>query len=225
ETRQVVEALKSISPVPILHVWQPDEGFQLAKIRNRGIAAAHSDYIICVDGDLILGPHFVEDHIFYAESSCCVFGKRVKLKPKYSAWVQNNSEFSISWFWSPKIKLGYHFYSLRNRWLCNRTVVKISDFRFRPHILGCNMAFWKSDAIRVNGFDEEFTVWGLEDRDFSLRLRHAGVALKCIRFSANLYHLYHVPRSKDAPGNMRQFMKCAAEQRIWAEKGLDQYVN
>lgn len=223
ETRQMVESLKSVSPVPILRVWQPDEGFRAAQSRNRGIAVAHSDYIICVDGDQILEPHFVEDHVFYAESGCCVCGKRVKLTRKYSAMLQEDRGFSPPWFWSPKIRFGYNFYALRSRWLCNRTIIRISDFRLRPRIVSCNMAFWKSDAVRVNGFDEAFTTWGLEDRDFSLRLRHAGVTLKCIRFCANAFHLYHRTRSRDEPLNMRQFMECAAEQRIRAEKGLDQY--
>lgn len=223
ETRQVVEVLKSVSPVPILHVWQPDNGFQAAKNRNHGIAASHSDYIICVDGDQILDPHFVEDHIFYAEAGCCVCGKRIKLKQKYSAKVQNEQHFSPPWFLSPKIRFGYNFYALRSRWLCEQTIYKVSDFRPHVRIFSCNMAFWKLDAIRVNGFDEEYITWGLEDQDFTLRLRHAGIVLKCIRFAANLYHLYHRTRSKDAPVNISQFKECAAEKRIRAEKGLDQY--
>ena len=30
-------------------------------------------------------------------------------------------------------------------------------------VKGCNMAFWRSDLIRVNGYDEEFRGWGGED--------------------------------------------------------------
>ena len=40
ETARVVDARRAVSEVPLLHVWQPDEGFRLARSRNRAIAAA-----------------------------------------------------------------------------------------------------------------------------------------------------------------------------------------
>lgn len=62
ETKQLVEKYKAISKVRLLHVWQEDEGFRLAKIRNRAIAACTGDYVIQVDGDIIMHPDFVKDH-------------------------------------------------------------------------------------------------------------------------------------------------------------------
>ena len=53
ETREVVERMQSISPVPIIHVWHPDEGFRLAAIRNKAVLASTGDYIIQIDGDII----------------------------------------------------------------------------------------------------------------------------------------------------------------------------
>jgi hypothetical protein len=41
------ERLRSL----LTHVWQADEGFRLARSRNRAIAAARGDYVVIVDGD------------------------------------------------------------------------------------------------------------------------------------------------------------------------------
>lgn len=224
ETRETIDQLRKHSPIPIIHVWQPDEGFQAAKIRNRGIAAASSEYIVFVDGDNILERHFIEDHIFYAQTRRCVCGKRVKLTSSATNRILTTGSFVNPFFLSPRIVFGYNLYAIRNRWLCNRTIREIANYQPRVRARSCNMAFWKSDAVSINGFDENYTTWGLEDYDFALRMRHAGVALKCIQFSALQYHLYHPTRSKSAKVNLKQFQTCIESFRVRAEKGLDQYL-
>src|SRR5687768_10761216 len=54
ETKVLIENFQRSFEVPILHVWQPDQGFQLSRIRNKAIARATKEYIIQIDGDLIL---------------------------------------------------------------------------------------------------------------------------------------------------------------------------
>jgi len=49
--------------VPIIHVWQEDEGFQKSRILNKAILACTSDYILMSDGDCIPKSDFVEQHI------------------------------------------------------------------------------------------------------------------------------------------------------------------
>ena len=160
ETRETVDQLRKQSPIPIIHVWQPDEGFQLSKIRNRGIAAASSEYIIISDGDCILEPHFIEDHIYYAQAGYSVSGPRVKLVSSATAKILETGNFNKPFFLSPKIRFGYNIYAIRNRWLCNRFVYEVGKLQTKAKFHGSNMAFWKSDAIRINGFDEEYTsIW------------------------------------------------------------------
>lgn len=224
DTRETIEQLRQKSPIPIIHVWQPDEGFQAAKIRNRGIAAASSEYIVLVDGDNILERHFIEDHIFYAQTGRCVCGKRVKLVPWATKQILTSQKFTPPFFLSPRIRFGYNYYAVRNRWLCNRTIREITNYQPRVRAMSCNMAFWKSDAVSINGFDEKYTTWGLEDYDFALRMRHAGIALKFIQYAALQYHLFHPKRSETAIVNQSQFQSCIEQRRIQAEKGLDQYL-
>ena len=53
------------------------------------------------------------------------------------------------------------------------------------------MAFFKTDLLKVNGYDEAFEGWGREDDDIAHRLYRAGVAVRDIRFAAVCFHLWH----------------------------------
>ena len=45
--------------------------------RNRAIAKATGNYVIIIDGDLILERHFVQDHIEKKENGFFIQGSRV----------------------------------------------------------------------------------------------------------------------------------------------------
>src|SRR4051794_30316651 len=76
-TQQCIERLRARSPVPLFHVWQPDEGFRAAMVRNRGILAACGDYIVFLDGDCIPQRDFVARHRALARPGCLVSGSRI----------------------------------------------------------------------------------------------------------------------------------------------------
>jgi predicted glycosyltransferase involved in capsule biosynthesis len=69
--------------------------------------------------------------------------------------------------------------------------------KYLYYVKGCNMAFWKSDLYLVNGYDESFNGWGREDTDICIRLTHAGVKKKFIKFGGVQYHLHHPLASRD----------------------------
>lgn len=58
-------------PCPILHAWQEDKGFRLAESRNNALRMAHGDYIVFIDGDIIMERHFIADHERLAEKDIC----------------------------------------------------------------------------------------------------------------------------------------------------------
>lgn len=74
ETKQLIDSYAKSSPVPVVHVWQEDKGFRRTVILNKAIAKATGDYIIQVDGDVILDSHFVADHLEVAQEGCFVCG-------------------------------------------------------------------------------------------------------------------------------------------------------
>ncbi len=58
-TAQLIEAWKPKMGRRLEHVWQKDEGFRAAEIRNRAVLAARGSYVIFLDGDCIARPDFV----------------------------------------------------------------------------------------------------------------------------------------------------------------------
>ena len=82
ETEEVVTRWQERLPTPLVHVWQADEGFRLARSRNRAIAAARGDYVIIVDGDMVLHRHFIADHVRAARHGCFIQGVRLLTGPK-----------------------------------------------------------------------------------------------------------------------------------------------
>jgi predicted glycosyltransferase involved in capsule biosynthesis len=92
-------------------------------------------------------------------------------------------------------------------------------------VLGCNMAFWKKDLLKVNGYNEAFSGWGKEDNDIAARLINAGVELRFIKFGAVVYHLHH--RLTERPMlqiNEQLFQRSLSEKITYVPQGMDQYI-
>jgi len=90
----------------------------------------------------------------------------------------------------------------------------------------CNLGVWKSDFIRVNGFDELFEGWGFEDSDLVIRLIHAGVVRKEGRFAVPVLHLWHPhnDKSKQDMNYQRLLERLHQQDFILAKKGVSQYL-
>jgi hypothetical protein len=63
----------------------------------------------------------------------------------------------------------------------------------RPRVISWNLAAWRDDVRRVNGFDERFRTWGCEDDDLGRRLRTSGVRIATALGFTHAYHLWHEP--------------------------------
>ncbi|MCI5143022.1 MAG: glycosyltransferase, partial [Candidatus Electrothrix sp. ATG1] len=87
DTGEIITKIAEQSPFPVIHSWQKDEGFRLSASRNKAIAKTSGDYIVLIDGDIIMEEHFIADHIHFAHPSCFVQGTRVLLKEELSEKV------------------------------------------------------------------------------------------------------------------------------------------
>ena len=54
ETAELVREMKKVSSVPIIHTWQPDNGFRVMLARNNAVAVSTGEYLIFLDGDCYL---------------------------------------------------------------------------------------------------------------------------------------------------------------------------
>ncbi len=219
-TGNIVESLAKIAPVPVLHSWQEDKGFRLARSRNRAIAKARGEYIILVDGDVVLEKHFVEDHNKFKNPKCCIQGTRVLLNSDLSAIVLQEKAMMPA-----LCNKG-----VENRKNCIRSNLLAQLFSFSSKSLvgvkTCNFAFYKNDAIAVNGFNEEFVGWGREDSEFIVRLLNNGVRRRNMKFNGLVYHLYHQMNDRTRlKFNDNILQQTIAEKLTWCKNGIDQYFS
>jgi len=192
DTKEVVTSFQEKSDIRVIHSWQEDNGFRAAKSRNKAITKATGEYIILVDGDMILHPKFIEDHINNAESGYFVQGSRVLLAQNRTKIVLNNSDMDFSFTSSglKNRKNAIHSNSLSRLFSNKKNTLR--------GIKSCNLAFFKQDCISVNGFNNEFEGWGREDSEFIMRLLNSGINRKNVRFNAIQFHLWHNENIRDS---------------------------
>lgn len=214
ETRDCVTKYSNLSPVPIIHVWHEDRGFRLAEIRNKAIAIAKGNYIIQIDGDLILERHFVEDHVKAASNSHFVLGGRAKFTEEATSKLVDSVKVIPSFF-SKGLKVRENAIRFLPLGLLFRNI--------RRSPMGCNMSFWKDDMLRINGYDNDFVGWGYEDIDVLMRLQAIGITQTRLKFCGICYHLYHKKASRaNVINNSNRLAEKKNQQEIITKNGIAQ---
>lgn len=217
-TRDVVKHFENISPVPVHHIWHEDRGFRLAAIRNKAIAASSGEYVIQIDGDLILHRHFIQDHIIFARKGCFVTGSRGIITEMLTQKVLNGEITSLS----PLMK---GISSSNNA--VRSPIASLLYLTFGPtrSPRGCNMAFWREDLIRVNGYDERFNGWGYEDAEICIRLKNCGIKQRCMKFRGIVFHLHHnLAERSGSDVNEQRYRETIRDHRLRCEQGIDQHT-
>lgn len=220
ETKKVVEKFQNQLPVPMIHVWHEDNGFRLTVIRNKAIAKASKDYIIQIDGDIILNRHFIKDHKRFARKNSFVSGSRLNIQEDLSKKLlaERNIEVSIR-------NKGIH--NRLNGVRCQLLTWFLQNYHQNDllYVRGCNMGFWRNDLLLVNGYDENMIGWGREDNEIACRLINAGIRKRIIKNAGIVFHLYHADNSR-AQFNINNeiLQKTIDEKRTWCFKGIDQYL-
>ncbi len=186
ETKNLIDSFKERFPVPLKHFWHPDNGFRKTYILNRAIAGTECDYIIQVDGDIVLHPRFVEDHITAAEEGFYIRGSRVLLADEKS--VEEIAKGKISTIFPFSANIKNRINALRLPFLAPLIIKKSKR---SDNVSGCNTAFWRQDFVKVNGYNNEICGWGHEDIELAARFVNIGVAQKKVKMMAVCYHLYH----------------------------------
>jgi glycosyltransferase involved in cell wall biosynthesis len=176
-------------PMPLHHLWQENKGYRLARSRNRAIAAARGEYVIMVDGDMVLDEHFVFDHARARERGRFVQGVRIPTNERGAKRMLQQRSIEVSPL-MPGLRRRHK--AVRAEWLSRHFSRR---FVTMPRIKGCNQGYWRADLIAVNGFEERMVGWGPEDKECAARLLHVGVHGMELRFAALATHLHHASRA------------------------------
>jgi glycosyltransferase involved in cell wall biosynthesis len=209
------------SRVPARLVTQPHEGFRLTRLRNLGIAATNADYVVFVDGDMLLHPDFIGDHQRHARRGRYTQGVRVHADAALTRRLIADPATQPG-FWSPGLGGLRRAYLLRSPALASVTRTFANRF---IAIKGCNQGFWRDDLVRVNGFNESIRGWGPEDKELATRLENAGVLRQTLLFGGIACHLHHAPASRAAlPANLAILEATRRERLVRCDSGLDAHL-
>lgn len=217
ETQLLIDKYRRRFNMPVEHIWQKDEGFRKTLILNKAMKYATSDYIIQIDGDIILHRNFIEDHLNNARKKSFVQGCRTILNESKTREVIENK------------RLGFKFFSkgIQNRLNAMRIPFLSSLIKTDPYcsknIKACNLAFWREDYVAVNGYDNLFYGWGMEDDEFAARLINYGVKKRRLKLAAICYHLNHGRNSKyRVKRNEAMYNETIISKRSFSTNGLAQ---
>jgi glycosyltransferase involved in cell wall biosynthesis len=222
-TAALVESWKTRLGLPLRHVWQEHKGFRAAEIRNRGVAASHGDYCVFLDGDCLPRPDFVAAHRRLAEPGWFVAGNRILLSQRLTEAVLRDGQEPELWRFAT-------FLRHRLRGDLNRLVplfhlplggLRKANARRWEGCRSCNLAVWRADLDRIDGFDAAYVGWGKEDSDLVVRLLHAGIGRKDGRFATGVLHLWHPAADRSAlPQNEDKLLRIIRTDRLRAARGL-----
>ncbi len=191
-TKALIDNYRKTSGMNIEHLWHPQNGCQKSHMLNRAVMQADGDYLIFTEDNCIPRFDFVKIHKNKARPNHFLSGGHSKLPMCCSLQIGqdeilSNEAFDIMWLQSH----GYPTYAkklrLIARWPFNALLNLIpTENRWNGH----NASGWKTDIIKVNGFDERIQNGG-EDLEMGDRLKNSGVKVTRIRYSAVCVHLSH----------------------------------
>ncbi|MEA1955624.1 MAG: glycosyltransferase [Campylobacterota bacterium] len=183
----------------LIHLTQKDLGWRKNTALNNSIKMARGDYLIFIDGDVVLHEKFVEGHIYCSKPKRVCAGKRVELGEKYSKKLYDDkltiNELSNSFIRRivslHKDKVRHYedgIYVKPNSFLYNNLIQKKNI----NYLIGCNFSCYKKDIESINGFNEDYQLPAVgEDVDINWRFRASGIEVISCRNIANVYHLWH----------------------------------
>ncbi|GIJ78824.1 Glycosyltransferase, GT2 family [Micromonospora phaseoli] len=154
--------------------------------RNLGISNAEGEVVVMIDGDQVLTPNFVGEHLraHRDRSDLVVIGFRTYLEPGVVDLAALRRGFSLAAL--PPIaedderetimeRLSQNLHNLATRW----------------HFLyGCNASVRREHLLAVGGFDEAFKRWSFEDVELGYRLHQRGLVFVHHPYAV-LYHQHH----------------------------------
>ncbi|MFN8325818.1 MAG: glycosyltransferase family 2 protein [Flavobacteriaceae bacterium] len=192
-TKNLIDRLRAEIEIPIIHVWQEDNGFQKSQILNKAILASNSDYLIFTDGDCIPRKDFVQTHIDYRQEGYFLSGGYFKLPMSISELISkddiiNQRCFDLKWLTANGLPKSYkNIKFVAQGFLSNfLNFITPTNASWNGH----NSSGWKKDLMEVNGFNQEMQ-YGGQDRELGERLFNKGLKSKQIRYSAICVHLDH----------------------------------
>jgi len=189
ETASVVKSFGEQATFPVRFVTHPHTEFHAARCRNEGARHSSAPQLLFTDGDCLMPPDHVEQHMQAVRPGAVTCSYCVRLDRDVSQHVTLQAVRGatyVAWTSAEQRKKLRHMH-YKALWY------RLIRHPRKPALRSTNFAIARDDFERVNGFDENFLGWGCEDDDFGRRLRSAGIRTKSILNRTCVYHLWHPP--------------------------------
>lgn len=173
------------------HAWHEDLGFRKCLILNEAVRQSPAaPLLIFTDGDCVPAASFVAQHLAVHEPMSFHVGGAYRLTQAQSEAIDEDA-VARGAYEGIESPANLRELAKRRRKSIWGTLLRRKN---RPKILGLNFAMDRSLFEALNGFDEEFTDWGIgEDsdmRDRAMRLRPRP-PVKVLYGRNDVYHLWH----------------------------------
>jgi len=198
-------------PQPIRHLWQRDRGFRKCRALNAAVRAARARYLIFTDGDCVPHRRFVESHLRFRRPRRYLVGRAVKWSVRRSeaidlAAVARGRHARLGWRDLADALGGDNRHASYGIPMPGRAGFRLIQHLKRSRAArGANLSLWKEDLEAVNGWNEDFEAWGLEDVELGMRLQCAGVEPLLVVGVARTFHLHHPVRQERDPAARRAY--------------------
>jgi glycosyltransferase involved in cell wall biosynthesis len=192
EVAAVVDKHRRLASWPIHHLTQVNRGYRKPIMMNRAFGAARGEFIVFTDADCIPRNDLLEQYARHARPGRFLAGGSHLSLPEWfhrdrltTSMVETQQVFDHRWLRENGIDL--------SRWRLTRSrplASALNVLTARNSLNGANTGAWRSDVLRVGGYDESMG-YGGEDRNFGYRMNNAGVRGVRLRHSLVWLHLDH----------------------------------
>jgi len=210
-------------PFPLHHAWQSDNGFRLARARNLATLRSTGDWLHFLDGDCVPRSGFIARIARLGGPGVALAGDRILLSREFTERVERERLAVHAWPFACWLRERRGGGINRLLPLAHWPFVAGRGWRRRDWRLlrGANFGLARADLFAVNGFEESFAGWGLEDSEFAVRLINRGIALRSARLALGVLHLWHAEQPRGALERNRELLDAAlADGRTRARRGL-----
>ncbi|WP_457747146.1 glycosyltransferase [Sulfurimonas sp.] len=218
----------------ISHISHPDTGRRKTTIQNKAVVASKGEYLIFIDGDVLVHSKFISSQVLLAKKQQVLAGRRLNLDEKTSNAIRKGSLSVVSlekyyWLFALKFMFKKEFRFEQGIYISPQSFLYklfLAKRKRAVAILGCNWSCFKEDFVNINGFDEGYENSSIaEDTDLDWRFQMAGYKVKSSKNVAVVYHLFH--KKSDSLGGLSGHAKMQnnkAAGKFFCERGINTHV-
>lgn len=196
-SQKVMDFIEDLLPLmnfKVKHIYQEDLGFRKTRALNNAVRESEGDILVFCDQDLIFSENYIKNIKRNIRKKKFLMSRPISVTEDEKNKILKNLEKGLSY--QENIKLLPKEYEVSARKTLkkdrNKRILNLLGLNKRGiRLVGMSYALYKNDYIAVNGYDEQYMGWGLEDDDFGNRLYVYGVKGYEYTEEPIQLHLYH----------------------------------